>query len=174
MREASDYMAKPIRSLQTMLRVIARADPSLPSVIPDGIYGEDTVRAVRAFQQQAGLPVTGETDNRTWNEIVNAYTGCSSSVLPACPLCIRWEPGQVIRPGERNLHLYLIQGMLLALDQIYSQIPDVQVTGVYDEATQDAIRWLRLRSDLPDEGDFDRQVWEYLCGLYCLAIGNGC
>ena len=81
MREASNYVAKPIRSLQTMLRVIARTDPALPSVVPDGIYGEDTVRAVRAFQRQAGLPVTGTVDLATWDAVYSQYSAIEGEVF---------------------------------------------------------------------------------------------
>jgi cell wall-associated NlpC family hydrolase len=34
-------------------------------LLPDGIYGRQTVRAVRAFQRRSGLPVTGQVDRRT-------------------------------------------------------------------------------------------------------------
>lgn len=173
MRDPADYIAKPIRSLQTMLRVIARADPAVSSVVPDGIYGEDTACSVRSFQSCHGLPVTGQTDNATWNQIVNAYNLCKSSILPAMPLRIHWDPMQVIRPGEQNLFLYLMQGMLMALGKIYDPIPDVEATGVYDAATQTAVRWLQECSDLPECDVIDQQVWEYLCCLYCLAAGNG-
>ena len=42
MNDADFYIGKPIRSLQTMLRVIAAADEAIPQVVPDGIYGPDT------------------------------------------------------------------------------------------------------------------------------------
>jgi peptidoglycan hydrolase-like protein with peptidoglycan-binding domain len=34
-----------------------------PKLIPDGIFGSRTFDAVRAFQKQKGLPVTGVVDN---------------------------------------------------------------------------------------------------------------
>ena len=70
MRPDESFIDQPIRSLQTMLRVIARKDPAIPAVIPDGIYGQDTMRAVTAFQQLYGVPVTGIADQQTWEAIV--------------------------------------------------------------------------------------------------------
>lgn len=67
------YVGMPIRTLQTMLRAIARLNTNIPLVIPDGIYGSDTVNAVTAFQQQFGLPATGVVNLGTWNEIVRIY-----------------------------------------------------------------------------------------------------
>ena len=68
------YVGQPIRSLQTMLRTIAHVDETLLKLVPDGIYGPNTVQAVREFQRQNALPVTGETDNATWNKLVAVYT----------------------------------------------------------------------------------------------------
>ena len=67
MNTPSNYVGQPIRSLQTMLRTLAHADETLLKLVPDGIYGPNTVQAVREFQRQNGLPVTGETDNTTWS-----------------------------------------------------------------------------------------------------------
>ena len=73
MRPPESFVAQPIRSLQTMLRVIAENDPSLPSLIPDGIYAQETIEAVNAFQHSRGIPATGITDQATWEAIVVAY-----------------------------------------------------------------------------------------------------
>ena len=66
MRPKESFVAQPIRSLQTMLRVIAEDDPSHPTVIPDGIYGPETMAAVSHFQRRHGLGVSGITDQDTW------------------------------------------------------------------------------------------------------------
>lgn len=56
----------PVRSMQTMLRRLGYA------VIPDGVYEEQTMAAVMAFQKDHGLPVTGITDQATWDAIAGA------------------------------------------------------------------------------------------------------
>ena len=73
MRPAESFVGQPIRSLQTMLRILAEDDPTLPTVIPDGIYGPETVTAVSSFQRRNGLSVSGKTDKETWDAIVKAY-----------------------------------------------------------------------------------------------------
>lgn len=67
------YVGMPIRTLQTMLRGISRLNTAIPPVIPDGIYGENTVTSVSAFQREFSLPVTGIVGEGTWNEIVRIY-----------------------------------------------------------------------------------------------------
>ena len=45
MRPLSSVVGQPIRSLQTMLRVIAEDDPTHQRIVPDGIYGPQTTAA---------------------------------------------------------------------------------------------------------------------------------
>ena len=135
--------------------------------------GEQTAAAVSQFQRVSGLPVTAVTDHETWNRIVDAFTRQSPSVLPAAPLSIVWQPKQVIRPGEKNSHLYLIQSMLLAVSKIYPAMPAAQVTGEHDAASVAATNWLQERSGLPTGGVIDQTTWLYLGKLYRISIGDG-
>ena len=92
MRPQESFVGQPIRSLQTMLRVISEDDPSHPTVIPDGIYGRDTVAAVTAFQREFGLPATGVTNYGTWNEIVRIY---DDSLDPETVGDVTPDPGEL-------------------------------------------------------------------------------
>ena len=68
-----DYINRPVRSLQTMLQVLSNVFPALLNVNPDGIYGEATQKAVRAFQRFSGLPETGIAEQETWNSLASCY-----------------------------------------------------------------------------------------------------
>ena len=113
MRPNESFIGQPIRSLQTMLRTIAEWDPNYITLIPDGIYGPETMKAVSHFQRKHGLPITGVTDQSTWEAIVAVYEPARIQQEEAYPLHIILNPGQVIRKGERNPHLYLVQAMLM-------------------------------------------------------------
>ena len=67
MRPNESFISQPIRSLQTMLRVLAEQDDRYDTLVPDGIYGSATQSAVSKFQRIHGLPVTGITDHLTWH-----------------------------------------------------------------------------------------------------------
>lgn len=95
----------PVRSLQTMLRQISELDTSIPAVVPDGIYGRDTLAAVSAFQRTRGLPVTGVADLTTWEAIVEAYFEAQAEILPPEPLYLLLDRQQVIEPNDQNLHI---------------------------------------------------------------------
>ncbi len=171
---SSERIGAPVRTLQTMLRTIARAEPAVPSVVPDGVFGADTERAVRCVQRMCGLPESGEADRETWRAVCRMYDALSPMVLPAPVLQLRWEPMQVILPGARNSHLYLIQAMLTALADYYSNVPPVRVTGVHDGGSAEAVRWLQRMGALEASGTVDQRTWGLLCDLYRMTVCDGC
>ena len=169
MRPPESFVGQPIRSLQTMLRVIAENDPSYVRIVPDGIYGPETVRAVSTFQRKHGLSVTGITDQPTWEAVVAVYEPALVQQDEAYPLNIILNPQQVIRKGERNPHLYLVQAMLTVLSDIYKSVGQPSMTGLLDEATADAIASFQFLSGLPITGNLDKHTWKHLVLQYPLA-----
>ena len=169
MRPKESFVGQPVRSLQTMLRVIAENDELQPSVIPDGIYGPQTVTAVSTFQRRNGLPVTGVTDQDTWDRIVAVYEPALISVGPVQPLEIILEPRQVIRQGESNPNIYLVQAMLIVLSETYGSITAPAVTGVLDIPTANALSEFQVLTLLPVTGELDRETWKNLALQYPMA-----
>lgn len=169
----ANYIGLPIRSLQTMLRVLAAVDARYQDVVPDGVYGEKTAAAVSQFQRLHALPVTAATDQNTWNRIVDVFLRRGAVVLPASPLSIVWQPHQTIRPGQTNNHLFLIQSMLLSLHRFYPAMPLVTVTGAHDAPSVAATVWLQQKSGLLSDGVIDQTTWLYLTSLYRITSGDG-
>lgn len=64
-----------VRQMQQQLARISQSYPAIPTIAADGIYGEQTAEAVRAFQKIFNLPVTGEVDFATWYKISQIYVG---------------------------------------------------------------------------------------------------
>lgn len=64
-----------VEQLQEQLNAISNNYPLIPKIRVDGIYGEETQRAVEIFQDIFGLPETGEVDYRTWYKIQEIYVG---------------------------------------------------------------------------------------------------
>ena len=162
MKPGESFVGQPIRSLQTMLRTIAQLEPSQPSVVPDGVYTQQTADAVSAFQRRKGLPVTGVTDNVTWDQIVRDFQRANIEQQPAQSIQITLNPGQVIRKGEENILLFLIQAILLVLSGAQQGIPAPRITGILDPLTQEALLAFQVLSDLPPTGELDKQTWKNL------------
>ena len=168
MRPEESFIEQPVRSLQTMLRVIAEDDPSLPTVIPDGIYGPSTMIAVTAFQRKAGIPVTGIVDEHTWTQIVAAYEPALITVGKAEPIEILMEPGQVILIGESSPYIYLLQGMLMQLSQDHSEISLPGFNGVLEMDTANALKGFQKLAGLPITGTLDRITWHNIVRQFTL------
>ncbi len=71
-----------VYQLQEQLARISRNYPAIPTVNADGIYGERTAQAVRAFQNIFDLPTTGITDYPTWYTISDIYVGVTRIAEP--------------------------------------------------------------------------------------------
>ncbi len=170
MRPNETFVGQPVRSLQQMLRVIGENDDRLPSVVPDGIYGNDTVRAVSAFQRSAGLPVTGIADQETWETIVARYEPALVEQDEAEPLRIILDPGQVVRRGERNPNLYIAQAILIVLSEQYAGITPPGMTGVLDLPTADSLSSFQEMNLIPVTGELDKHTWKRLALHYPMAV----
>lgn len=55
-----------VHTLQTALRAGGF------DIVPDALYGTETVAAVRSFQESRGLAVTGEADRETWEALTDS------------------------------------------------------------------------------------------------------
>ena len=169
MRPPESFIGQSIRSLQTMIRVIAQHEPNQPSLIPDGIYGTQTTGAVSAFQRNHGLPATGVTDQTTWEAIVAAYEPALIQTTQAQPLEIILEPNEVLGRGSTNPNIFILQGVLAVLSNAYGSITPPTHSGILDEATSTSLMGFQEMAGLPQSGELDRITWRQLALHYPLA-----
>ena len=169
MRPVESFVGQPIRSLQTMLRVIAENDPRHETIVPDGIYGPETISAVSAFQRLHGLQVTGITDQPTWEAIVAQYKPALINIDEAQPIEVILNPNQIIRRGERHPVIYLTQGILAVLSEVHQSIAAPGMNGILDTATADSLSSFQQLHSLPMPGELDKQTWKLLALQFPLA-----
>lgn len=162
MRPPESFVGQPVRSLQTMLRVLAEDDNRLPTVVPDGIYGPTTMNAVTAFQRSYGLPVTGIANQETWELIVRYYESALVRIGKAQPIEIIMDPGQEFPPGSSSPYIYLAQGMLTQLSNDHPTIDPTDLSGIMDEITVASLTAFQQLADLPNTGILDKITWKHL------------
>lgn len=158
----TDDQRTEIYELQTMLRLLSQTDASLPVVNPDGIFGPETEKAVLAFQASAGLPPTGIVDFGTWTALTNAYRNALR--LTRRGLAFFPFPGNSyqVGPGEESDLVYIIQIMLSGIDVAYDIFDDIDISGVYDDKTEAAVRIFQRINRLPETGITDSATWDRL------------
>lgn len=162
MRPPESFIGQPVRSLQTMLRVLAEDDNTLPTVVPDGIYGPTTMNAVAAFQRRYGLPVTGIVNQATWELIVYYYEPALVRIGKAQPIEVVLDPGQEFRPGDSSPYIYLAQGMLTQLSHDHPTIEPTGLSGIMDTTTVLSTTAFQKLAGLPETGFLDKITWKNL------------
>lgn len=168
MRPGESFINQPVRSLQTMLRVIAEDAGRIPTVVPDGIYGPSTMHAISAFQRQYNLPVTGIADQPTWEAVVRVYEPAIIRVGKAEPIEILMDPGQVFYIGDSSPYIYLLQSMLTQLSNDHPTINVPDHSGVLDNTTSEALAAFQLLAGLPVTGNLDKITWKHLVKQFTL------
>lgn len=154
-----------IIEIQNNLRELTKAGWALPSIIADGIYGEQTREAVRQFQRIEGLPVTGRVDLITWQVLRTAANVNRWERSPATPIYPWNRPLSqgVTQSGERTDLIYIAQ---ILLREIVAYDFELPLTGVLDSATRDALCQFQRINGLPVTGILDRPTWDALADAY--------
>ena len=156
-----------VRVAQYYLAVIAQNLDTVPEIDIDGIFGPRTEAAVKAFQRDYGLPETGVIDERTWNDMYNVYRGIVESTpeyytgVPVAPY-----PGFVLSIGMRGNEVRLLQEYLAKLSEVYPEIPQVAVDGVFGPATRSAVMAAQQLFGLPVTGIVFALTWDAITSAY--------
>jgi len=162
MRPNESFVSQPVRSLQTMLRVLSEDDRRLPTVVPDGIFGPSTANAITAFQRREGIPATGVADQRTWETIVENYEPALIRIGKAEPIQIVLDPGQILKSGDTSPYILLLQSMLSHLSAEHATIERPTFSGMIDPETERSIASFQRLAGLQITGELDKITWKHL------------
>lgn len=159
-------LGRPIYHLQVMLRELSYYDASIPRLVPDGRFGNETLAAVLRFQRGAGLPDTGKVDNATWDSMVLAYAKVRKDLQ--IPLRTNGFPDRLytISPGENSVYMLMIQAMFNALRKVLDEISYSVPDGLHDPDSVQNIRWLQRLGSLDETGIMGKVEWDLLARIY--------
>ena len=169
MKPQESFVDQPVRSLQTMLRTIARIEPGQMNVMPDGIYGSQTAAAVRSFQRRMGLNPTGMTDQATHEAIVREFERAVIEAEQAHPVQVTLAPGQVLRRGDGHPAVYLVQAMLTVIHDLVPSVIAPTHSGRMDPKTSESLASFQTYAGLPPTGELDKRTWKDLALHFALA-----
>ena len=149
-----------IFNLQKYLRAISFADARISRPPLDGIFDSATEDAVRSFQASRELNASGLVDKETWDAIYEEYKALSlAEELPFFPST---PVNYTAKLGEESSFISIIQILLQELSSVYDALEGVKITGIYDTATEQAIKELQRASGLPVTGELDKQTYKRL------------
>ncbi len=150
-----------IENLQKYLRRLSfeYSDISAPPI--DGIFDSVTKRSLTEFQKRFGLSQTGIADKLTWDTLFAEYLKATENqrekktldLFPSLP------KGYAVSLGEEWLLVRIIQLLLMELSAAYDIFEDITESGIYDAATERAIKQFQRINGLPDTGKVDAATW---------------
>lgn len=159
-------MDKVVKEVQESLRIISRYDSSVPSVIPDGIFGEETRQSLIAFQQGRGLSPTGRVDFGVWERLTQEKEKAERFFSPpaeAAPAKREDFPLKKGRESHLNRNLNL---MLLRLSERYDNFLPVDLSDSFSQETETQVKAFQRVTGREETGQVDKQLWDLLSVLY--------
>lgn len=152
-----------VELLQEMLRYLAYIGGDYESAVTvTGVYNAETEEAVRRYQEERKLPVTGIVDAAMWKSIAGEYRREREIRKP---VYMRVIPTYATAFGERSDEVLILQIMLNALRVDYDY-PAVPLSGIYGAQTREAVRAFQSVNGLSDTGIADRETWGRVVGEY--------
>ncbi len=156
-----------VEILQYYLNFVADFIPTVPSVSEDGVFGEETENAVRAFQRTYGLTPDGIVGLVTWDRLYNVYLGFAESIdYTNAGLAIPF-PGRILTEGSEGEDVRILQQYINEIARYEPSVPAVAVDGVYGPSTQAAIDAIDARFGLPPAREaVNAAVWGAIADIY--------
>ncbi len=156
-----------VLAMQLALDRIGLNYPAMPRIEPlNGYFNESTEAAVRTFQSIFNLPVTGIIDEATWymiRYIFIAVTRLAELTTQGYQLSQLLEiTRETYLEGDVRPTVELIQYALNVLSAFYPAIPEVAITGYFDEQTRDAVMEYQRVMNLEPTGVVDVETYEAL------------
>lgn len=175
MSELPKQYEKPLRkgmrggevlTLQYFLSFIGDFDFSIPTLSQDGIFGEDTERAVRAFQAENNLLQDGIVGKKTWDSIYEVYRGIIDYISVNEPDDVLPFPGVTLKRGMNGPSVLTVQSELDYLSKFFYQIPPLNIDGYFGNKTEEAVGYFQRSFDIMPNGRVDKETWDKLNEVY--------
>lgn len=159
------------KTMQIFLNRISRNYPAIPKIpSADGVFGEATEEAVRAFQQIFNLNPTGIIDEATWYKILYIYTSVKR-IAELNSEGVRLEDlsrrfAEEIKPGMQSQEVSIIQYYLAVIGAYYEAVTPVEITGFFGDETENSVKSFQRVFGLPQTGIVDRTTWNDMYRAY--------
>lgn len=152
-----------VAEIQRMLRFLSFIDNEIPRIIPDGIYGPETTKAVEAFQRLRGLDVTGSVDRLTWDTLVRDYR---QGVAQGSLELLKPRVENAIYLGSKEEVVMLIQLILRGMARDFINLGAPPLSGVYDNDTRNAVAVIQTLALIEPTGMVDSETWNLMAKVY--------
>ncbi len=127
--------------IQYYVRALGCYYPDIPTIEITGYFGPETTEAVMALQTKYDIIIDGVVGIQTWASLDKDYKNRlkHKQIPKECFGIESIYPGYILSRGMGDKNVRLIQTYLSEISKVYPSIPNVTVTGLFDEQTEDAV-----------------------------------
>lgn len=166
-----------VKLMQTMLNRISNNYPAIPKINSvTGNFLEQTEAAVKKFQSIFGLDPTGIIDKATWYKISYIYTSVKRlAELDSEGVSLGEAPQVSARPlqrGDSGRNITYLQYYLAVIGAYYAAVEPVEITGEFDEQTENSVKSFQRTYGLQPTGLVDAQTWNDIYRAYAGIVEN--
>lgn len=153
-----------VQQIQQALNIVGQEYTGIPVLVEDGVFGAETERAIRRFQELFGLEVDGIVGMNTWNKLFEVSKSIQQGTRPSPDFPT--YPGTILQSGSRGNDVRLIQERLNFIAMYYKNIPSVVADGVFGPLTTNAVRAFQMMLGLEVDGIVGLQTWNRIMQMY--------
>lgn len=171
-------ISSDVRKVQLVLNRISFNFSQIPKILPiDGVFGEITYSAIKAFQRLFDLNDSGSINKSTWYKIFFIYnkikrlSNLASDALFTEGMNFQYD--DVISLEATGDKVKTVQHFLAVAGCCYSVIPIIETTGRFDGQTQFAVCEFQKKFNLEISGNVDEITWHFLYSIYLSVINSG-
>ncbi len=159
-----------VRETQIMLTRLSLYSEKYAELSPlhvGGSLDDATQREIEKFQRIEGMEADGVLDLDTYNTLKGSYAVVHEQLSPphgVSPVSGSLQNG--IKAGEESVDVMMVQLMLTSLSAVMETAALVELSGIYDEPTEAAVRELQQIYRIEEDGVVDTVTWNRLARLY--------
>ena len=166
-----------VRTIQLELNRIGKNYPAIPAISStDGIFNQQTERAVKKFQEIFNLTQDGIVGRTTWYKIKNIYNGVKNlNDLETEGISaneIKNVLSTVLRQGSRGDQVRYLQYYLNFINLMNNSNNQIAVDGIFGNATKNAVINFQKRYGLDPDGIVGRNTKNKLLDVYGNILNN--
>ena len=161
----------PVLAIQRDLKRIRQNYPAIPTISNTvGLYDNETVNAVKKFQEIFSLPVTGIVNKSTWYKIKYVYNSVKkladlySEGLSKEEATFLYE--DELNYGDTGIEVEFIHYYLDAIAFLDNEIPRLKTNSIYNNNSITMVKAFQKKYGLPVTGVFSYSDWKILKNVY--------